>query len=430
MSAQHNSVEKPFAVCIILVLLILLPAVARAQLPYKAPSDPELHNISDRFKLATRFRAAYVYSDINDGDSVSGWDIAALIAPHFNITENAKLILLYDGKYYRKREYYSDDLGTLERIEYQSHTITPMVRISFGKNNRYALTPAFFYTTTLNKDFEDSDWGDGLYNYDDIGGGIDFSALGLGFGGADGRLKLGAQLYKREYPNYTSLLDLSTGLNIEPDEKDYLGISLNAGYTWYQKTGFAWHAEYTLLNKMLEDKKVVNADGVLTGDTQTDYYHSLVIGPWYRFSWGLKIGLDLNATLYQSNQNYYDGLDNPDPTDYKFMSNFFDYTACAMRPNIGYQFSGIPLSMLCGYTIMQLDYSDRLAKFSDGSYKTEEQSDTLREFELRLQYAFLPEWKLYAIYQNTDNDSNNKDERVYRYSYTVNNFYIGIAYQY
>jgi len=69
-------------------------------------------------------------------------------------------------------------------------------------------------------------------NYKDVGIGLDFRMAGAGFYGGDGTLSFGTQYYKREYPNYVSLLDLATGIGVEKDEKDYHGILVRAGYYW------------------------------------------------------------------------------------------------------------------------------------------------------------------------------------------------------
>jgi len=418
-----------FLFCGTFILLFFSSHVLMAK-PQEPPSDDKARDITDQIKLAAKFIAAYNLSDLDGSDQLNGYLFEGLLAPHYKVTDSSRLILMYNGSYSKKREFYSDDIGPQERVEYQSHNITPIYRKNFGDDDRYSITPSFFYTTTYNKDFEDSNWSDGLYNYNDIGVSIDFRDKKLSTGNITGSLKTGLQVYTREYPNYQSLLDLAEGLNTEEDERDYLGIAFNVGYDWFNKTGFSFLTEYTLLDKMLKDKKVVDANGVLTGKKQQDYFHSLDVGVWYIFKLGLRLGIDFNTGVYQSNQNYYDGMGTITLDDDVFTPNFYNYFSYMIRPNIAYKLADIPLVSILSYTVMKTDYSDRRAKYSNGQYKTDKQNETNSELLLRLQYELDRHWQLYGQYQRIDNDSNNEDERVYVYDYTVNNYSLGCSYEF
>lgn len=389
--------------------------------------------ITDRLMLIANFSAFYTLSDLHGSDTLSGGAINGFIAPTYMFDDKKFLILMYDGQYYKKREFYSDDIGPKERSEFQRHTITPMVRIDFGKESRYSITPSFFYTATYNKDIEPGGWSNGLYNYRDTGAGIDFDMRKLGYGGGEGALKLGAQYYKRRYPNYTSLLDLAAGIGIEEDEKDYHCVITRARYNWTQKTGFSWGAEYALLYKDLDDKKVVNSNGVLTSREQRDYLHSLDLKCWYILDdvdGRLRVGLDLNNSLKDSNQNYYDGMGTLDPSNDVFLPDFYDYRSYRIRPNISYTLELLPLTPSLSYSYQKTDYTDRRAKYSTGDYKNDKQWETMEVIELKFRYDLAEDWGLMAQWQRIIARSNNDDESVYQYDYKIANYSVGVSYKF
>jgi len=327
---------------------------------------------------------------------------------------------------------YSDLVGPRATDSSQTHTITPTLRIDFGENSRYSLVPSFFYTITKNKDVEGGGWNDGLYNYRDKGGGLDFSMGDLDFGGGNGTLKLGTQFYDRTYPNYTSLLDLATGLGIEEDERDYEGLLLRLGYTWSKRTGLSWGVRYYVLNKDLEDKKVVGSDGVLTGETQSDDLHNLDVSFWYtpEAKTRLRMGLDFGYSLYDSNQNYYDGRTTLTLEDDVFLFNFYDYKSYQIRPNISYTFAAIPLTGRMSYAYQKLDYKNRLAQNSDGSYGNDKQDEDQQMVNLSLRYNMFKNTDLYLQWVYLDAESNNDNTSVYEYDHEVNYFYIGFTYRF
>ena len=393
---------------------------------------------TDRLILIANFEIFPTLSHLNGSGSLWGGSINALLAPTYRFNDKNFLILMYDGQYYKKWEFYSDDIGPKERTEFQRHTLTPMLRIDFGGGSRYSITPSFFHTRTYNKDIEPGGWSEGFYNYRDTGMGLDFDMRKLGFGGGEGSLKLGTQYYQRKYPNYVSLLDLAdlennlSLLNTEKDEKDYHGIIASAGYDWIKKTGFSWCADYSMLYKRLDDKRVVDLNGVLSSEKQRDYLHSLKLELWYCLDVDgrLTAGLNLNRDLKRSNQNYYDGMGTSDIRDDVPTSNYYDYGSYRISPNISYTFELLPLTTSLSYSYQKIDYTDRRAKESGGAYKNEKQYETEREIDFSLMYDLDENWKLLAQIQHIVAGSNNDDERIYRYDYEITNYSVGASFNF
>lgn len=402
------------------------------------PSEPRIFpddrdEVSDHLVYVGGLNAAYTLShQEGTGDSVSGGDIEGLLAPRYSFSDRLSFTLMYNGNYQKMLDFYSDNVGPRERTEFQRHNISPMFRIKFGEDSRYFLVPSLFHTRTYNKDVEGGGWSDGLYNYRDYGGGLDFGVEDLGFGASEeGALRVGLQYYERHYPNYDSLLDLATGNSVEKDERDYKGILGKIGYVWRQKSGLSWGADYYVLYKMLDDKKVVDVpSGVLSSDDQRDYLHSLSGRMWYDildFGSRLRLGMDLNGSLYDSNQNYYDGMGTIDPLDNVPIEDFYDYYSYSIRPNIIYTFATLPITSGVFYSYQRLGYRDRRAQFADGTYKSDKQYENQDVFGFDLRYNLRDNLSLYGQYQYVDVSSNNDNEIIYEYDHTIHYFYAGIS---
>ena len=405
------------------------------------PPGQEAEGFADNWMFIADFSAFYTRSDVSGSGNTDGMSTNGLFAPVYKFNDRTFFILMYDGQYYKKREYYSNEIGSKQRTEFQSHSITPMVRFDFGERARYSLTPSLFHTATYNKDVETSGWSDGLYNYRDNGAGLDFDMREV-FGN-NGTLSFGVQYYERDYPNYTSLLsnvvsqpgflDLVSGTDDEKDEQDYDGIIATVGYKWIRPFGLSWEAGYSFLNKDFDDNKVVGSDGVLTGTGREDDEHSLDFNLWYTMDidGGLRLGVDLNTTTYDSNENFWDGRQGfviGDPRNYT--SEYYDYDFYRIRPNISYTFALFPLTPSVSYAYENKDYDNRKGEFSDGSYKTETQEDETEIVTLGLRYDFTDNWAALAQWKYIEQRSNNDDARTYTYDYTTNQCAVGVSFKY
>ena len=401
---------------------------------YPLPSVMQWHRENPgKFVLVAEGTFLYSLSDLEGSDALSGGDIQGVISPSIQMDEKSYFSFIYNGQYYKRREFYSDDIGYLERSEYQGHTFTAQISRNFGERNRFTITPSFFYTQTLNKDGEETSWDGGLYNYRDTGWGLDFMAEDVGFAGAMGTFQIGAQIYAREYPNYDSLLDLATGLGTEKDEKDYHGVLFRTGYSWLQQAGFSWTANYSMLFKFLDDKKVVDENGLLSDDEQRDHLHTLDFNVWYLSNLGLKAGLITTLGLNKSNQNWYDGMGTVPLDDDVFIPDFYDYFVYRLRPNISYTFGAFglfPFTATYAFAYGETLYTDRRAKYADGTYKPDEQKDKAWENFLELRYDYNRRVSFIGQFQHITNRSNNDDESFYRYNFRIYNYYAGVHLRY
>lgn len=384
----------------------------------------------DRWLFLGNISASYLHSYLDGDNSLSGADISGVFAPGYRINDRLLISVMYDGQYYKKRDYYSDLVGPRLRTEYQRHTVTPMLRYHFGLGNRYSIRPSLFYTRTYNKDVAGGGWSDGLYNYRDKGVGLDFDMRRDAFDAASGIFRCGIQYYQRRYPNFDSLLDLATGLGVEEDERDYHGLLFRSSYGSGKTGDLRWAMAYYVLFKYLDDKKTVESDGVLSSNEQKDTLQSLSLRLSYfppRLT-QLRLGLDLVGSLNTSNQNYYDGMGTISLADDVFLHEYYDYFSYQVRPNISYNFDPLPLSLHLAYAFQKTNYSERLAQNSDGTYKNDEEYENQDVITVRLEYLLFKKLVTFAQWEYLDVTSNNDDESVYHYDHRVQTWQIGVSY--
>ncbi|MCK5228226.1 MAG: hypothetical protein KAK02_08460, partial [Desulfobulbaceae bacterium] len=387
----------------------------------------------DKWSFVGNLNTYSSVSDKKDGGADSGGGINGLLAPGYRINERTLATLMYNGEYHKQLDFYSDNVGTRERTEFQRHAFTSMVRFKFGDRGRYSIRPSLFHAITYNKDADGSDWSDGLYNYRETGAGLDFEINDQNGDEEKSVIKSGIQVYERKYPNFVSLLDLATGIGIERDERDYTGTLVRLGYAKNKRTGLTWSTDYFVLYKDYEDKKVVNFNGVLTNDGQQEYLQNLALNFSYvpELLANLRIGLNIAGARNRSNQNYYDGMGSPlDLTDDVYINHFYDYTSYRVSPSYAYSFEFIPLTVTATYSVRKMEYDDRMAQYADASYKPDKQEEVQEGVSLRVGYDILEKLNIYAQWQYLDTESNNDNRTVYEYDHTVHHYHLGLTYNY
>ena len=438
--------KNGFALLLTLTALCCLfarPATAYEQETTKEAISKELPPGGESFSTSSWDRWIFIanadaflgLSRLNGAGTLGGGSADALLVPAYKYDDRTFFILMYDGHYFKKRDFYSDEIGPKERTEFMAHTIQPMLRRDFGPEDRYSITPSVFLTYTFNKDIDSANWGDGLYNYRDKGASLEFDMRQAFV--REGELNCTVQYYKRRYPNYASLLsltglDLRTGLNVEKNEQDYHGLLLKGGYSMHRPVGFSYDAQYALLYKDLDDKKVVDSDGVLTSEGEKEYQHTADVNFWYTFDigGGLKTGVDLRGGLKRGNQNYYDGMQTITLSDDQFTPDYYDYNLYRIAPSVSYTLALFPVTATVGCSLQKRKYTDRKATFPDGSYKPALERDVEWALNARVSYDLSDHWSVIGLWEHTQARSNYDDERVYRYDYVLNYYAVGMAFRY
>ncbi len=390
-------------------------------------------SIDERTSMVSSISAYYSYSDQVGGADLDGGGFNAILAPTYTLNEEAVFICLYNGSYYKKLDFYSDEVGTRVKTQSTPHTITPMFRFDLDDQDRYSFTPSIFHTQSYNIDVEGGDWGDGLYNYEDLGIGFNFRAKNFGSGNARGALNLGMQYYQRDYPNFFQLLPYANdGEKI--DERDYQGVLLRAGYNFDRASGLSWGAGYFYLAKNLDSNKLVEPNGA--PDPYEEQRDTLE-GVDLRLSYvplsmnQLRLGLDLSGSFNRSNQSHFDLADPLNPgSENTYIEKFYDYNAYRVASHITFSWSTLPVTARVSYAYKDTEYTGRLAQNAEGQYKDKKQAEESSEVDAEVRYNFMKQWNAYLRYQYLRVNSNNDNEEVYLYNHQVNTYSAGVSFSY
>ncbi|HXV18690.1 MAG TPA: hypothetical protein VD883_01270, partial [Candidatus Omnitrophota bacterium] len=162
------------------------------------------------------------YSQIESKDGlgsiVSDW----LVSPTIKLADNQRWINVYSGSYNRTSQVVAQDEGNREADETQNHAITTALK--HNVTDTWSLRPHFYADWVFVKETNDESFGDGLYDYHEVGGGVESAWITFSSKDREDQARAGFQAFKREYPNYRSLIYLfDPNSAAEENEKDLWG---------------------------------------------------------------------------------------------------------------------------------------------------------------------------------------------------------------
>ena len=370
------------------------------------------------------------YSKIQGHNDTTGTIVDVLASPAIKINDNHYVIPLYNFNYTREQQIIAEEEGGYSVQETLNHNIYLTNKLKL--NDKLTTKISGFGTWSYNKDTKDENWSNGLYNYTDFGGIMDFE-YELGDIGDNIFDEVGLELeyYKRKYPNFKSLISLATPTASEEDEKDYDGFKLIFGYLRDNPQGLSLEATYQPLWKEYIDKLIIGSDGVLIdGDKREDNQHVFGLNFKYPTTKRLTLYLENEFTINNSNQNFYDSKDTTSLSDDEFISNYYDYTSYKIRPKVSYK---IPikeekdLTVHLAYTYLNKQYNDRKAQSSTGLYTSEDEEDQFHTYSFGLSYPITEKIKAIALFDYTIAKSNMDYEKYYRYNYDLMSIACGIS---
>lgn len=278
------------------------------------------------------------------------------------------------------------------------------------------------------KETEDEDWGQGLFDYRRLSGGLESEYQPSDVWGG----RLAYDYYKMEFPNYTSLESaqdptFSRELAGERvlDSQNHMGTM----ELWTVLPG-AVRAEVgaLLTGRLYDDQPVVNSQGQLDPADRRDTlftteanvaraFHSL-------FGTKLRVSLDGRWNRQSSNQNHYD-------TDKSvFQENYYGYKEWMWIPAVSVvSESGAWVTRLSG-SFERRDYDDR--KEQDGQGNDESDllwvKTTIGNFSLTRKVT---ERASLVINGSVGRSRSNTDyENVFQYTYRMASWGLGFNYEY
>lgn len=378
-------------------------------------------------KMFTDLKLFLVGSRLLGSANILGADAEAVLAPTFKFGDQLHLVGLYSGSYARKKQVYVEDRGNWVSTESTTHNFTPSLR--YGYRDDLSFNFSLFKSLNLSKETLDEQWYNGLYDYQDVGLGIDTTYAFDAAGTLGRRVNLRLQYYNREYPQYISLFTLASLGNIEEKEKDYQGLLL-LGRITEKKTGIlSYSYELSILSKSYTDKKIETD----TWERESTYQKDRVLTHTATVSTvrpdGTVLGLNASYTTNTSNQNLAQGSF----ATGTFNENYYSFTSIQVAPTLRFVYRHPdfrPVNVSVRYSLSRTEYDNRLAKDPAGALTSDLQIDTSHALSAVGIYPLKEHLNAGAGIEFLKSTSNNDYESFYRYDYEILNISAGIMYHY
>ena len=426
--------NKEKLLCILFVTAFLLGALALSSFAQTDELQGRGHfRFPDTIIPIIDLEAYGTYSQPNSGGEVWGAIVSGSMAPVIKCSDELYIIPLYDGYFKRQKFFAHVEEGARAYDEIQHHDLSLSVKQTIA--GKVTVRPSVFCGWDLNSETEDEDWGEGLYDYRELGSGLDLDYTL--YKAPDGQVILtgGCEWYNRHYPNYNTLISLATVTAPEEDEKDFNAVEVSTGWKYSDLENLSVDLEYTLLMKFFTDKKIIDADGVLEDEERNEFRNSVNLDASYApspgrgFLYSLSSGISHNT----SNQNFYDSRSTAVLTDDVFTSDYFDYFSFEVNPSVSYIFKSGEKTVVIvsgGYDLLIRQYTGRKAQLMGGVYSDADQRDYNHLLEAKAEIPIDEHISWISSYDYTISDSNTDYEEFYDYNYTMHRVLTGISLTY
>ncbi len=428
MSFLHANRSSHCPILPVLALVILFGhSVVYAEDSASAPKK------ENPFILVMEGEALGGYSDIEGRDgvvaSIDNW----LVSPTLKLSDNIHWINLYNGSYNRSAQVVAQEEGGRQTQSTQSHALTTALK--WNVNDTWALRPLFFTDWVFVNETEDESFGNGLYDYRDIGGGLESSWVLSNNKESREETRLGFRYLDRTYPNYQSLLSLfNPNGTQEVNEKDLRGYKANLSYDHRSKSGWSRGLEIVSFFKDYTDKRTIDFNGIRSASKTREDFAQYVNGyVSHPLTPGFLFRLDGQFTLNDSNLDFYDTHNTASFADDDFIANYFDTTSFLLRPGLTYAKRLAPgknLTITVDYAFRALLYPDRKTQNSLGVYRNEKERDLTHTFSGKVSVPLTNQFSWVNFFSYTIADSNQEFESFYLYNYNLWTAATGISFKY
>lgn len=369
------------------------------------------------------------YSEIpgvsSTGSSIDKWTVS----PNLKLSDSTYWLNVYYGTFDRSSQVAPQEEGGRESEMSMSHSLSTAIKHNI--NPDWSLRPLLFVDWVFVNETRDEDFGDGLYDYRDWGGGIE-SAWTLSRGkDRQNELRLGFRIFDREYPNYFSLITEIGGQ--EEKEKDFIGYKTNLSYDSFSREGWGWGAESVTLYKDFTDKQTIDFNGIRQGETREDILQYFNMNLTHPVTSQIRFRLDGQFAVNFSNLDFYDTRNTVSLADDHFEKNYFDYYGFSIKPSFIYSRDlgeSKIFSVQLSYLFNALIYTDRNVQNPSGAYQSEEERDYTHTLSVRTSYPITPNISWVNLFNYTVAASNQEFEQFYLYDYDLWNILSGISFKY
>ena len=359
------------------------------------------------------------YSDIKKGHPLLGQDLSGYYSPTVKFSDKLYLIPLYSVQFQRIRQYLPTEEGNKLYNTYFTN--------NFNLAMRYEFLPTWFVKLTalgtwnFVKESSEEAWGRGLYDYRDAGSSIELKHK-VKADDYERSYTAGAQYYRRQYPNFLSLLSAASPTAAERREKDFDGYKYSLGLEQTADSGFGWYVKPYYLQKFYLDKHIVRDDGVLD-DTKKRWDSVINLDGGVKVPlWAEKLflNLDNNYTYNYSTMGYYDTRNTIPLNDDVYTRGYYSYHSFEVAPSLDLF---VPVGekkvarLNLGYSFLDRAYSHRKAQDENGGYTESAERDLEHTYSSALTWPLTKKIGLLTRFSYTIVRSNQKFEQFYKYSY-------------
>lgn len=373
------------------------------------------------------------YSDIKNGDHDTGQEFSAFWAPAIKFSDTYAVIPLVDIQLNRIAQYLPQEEGNRFFNTYFTTNLSVASRKEFWPG--WFLKVSALGTWVFMKESQEENWGKGLYDYTDGGLSVELRRQ-FKSETSETNLSVGVEVYRRQYPNFQTLISETSVTPPEVDEKDFDGYKYRLRFEHMNAKGMRLYAEPYYLDKYYVDKHLVNDDGTLDlTKNRKDYEVSMDFGAsavtpfWERVT----VALDNNLTHERSNIGYYDTRTTLSLSDDVFTSDYYAYDSGTVNPSIEYAQplgSEKILRAKIGFSYLYRRYMDRKAQLGDSTYTANDQHDETREYSLTLTIPLTKSLNWLTKYTYNKTFSNMEYEQFYRYNYESQQVLSGISFDF
>jgi hypothetical protein len=294
----------------------------------------------------------------------------------------------------------------------------PMLQISLGGMQALRLMGQAKHA--WNKEALNEDWGRGLYDYEQYGGGAEFESQPYGI-----ILVFGAALTHQSYPNWHELGSFATE-NKHYYTKDFQAWQLRLA-SRFKALGLSWDGLISLLNRGYTDCYLVKEDGTLDlAKRRSDFEPNMELALGQNLSQEARWSVASQITLGSSNQGFFTtGSSTP------YYARFYDYTLAGIGPTFTWTpqgEQGIQCSL--AYALQSLSYPGRPVRDAQGQYTTDTESGFLHTLAFDCQAPVLSWASVVLGLSFQRNASNQKFSQSANPSYSLFNANAGLDLRY
>ncbi len=372
------------------------------------------------------------YSKIPGKDGITSTSDRWSISPNYKFNDKILWINLYAGTFERIMQVVAQEEGGRLSSDTFSESFYSAFKIEL--NERWSIRPLFFADWVFVDETKDESLGNGLYDYRDIGGGLESTWVTLQEKDLKHEFRLGYRFFKREYPNFRSLLSLfDPNGSTEVNEKDFYGHKLSVGFESQSRDQWSWAVEAATLYKDFTDKLTINSSGIRTSDLRQDWLEVVSANASHPLNENFRVKLDTQFSFNLSNLDFYDTHNTLTLADDNFIKNYFDYILFSVGPTLIYRKEiekNEALVLSVGYRFQVQHYPGRKAQDAAGLYQSNDQEDLNHVFQGRLSVPINKNFSWVTSYAYTLARSNQKFENFYLYSYDNWNVLSGVSFNY